>query len=116
MLYCVVGCCIKLYFEVGIGIYVVLSSLICMGMVVCIKFWYMKVKDSVIGFLFDYYVVGGYWFLMRFYNFGDEIYIFGFLCGVYIVWFLVEMLDYVGLLLYGNEEMVVFVWKVFFNW
>jgi len=53
---------------------------------------------------------------MRFYNPGDEIYIFGFSRGAYIARFLAEMLDYVGLLSHGNEEMVVFAWKAFSNW
>jgi uncharacterized protein (DUF2235 family) len=80
------------------------------------KSWYMKAKDSAIGSSFDQHVVGGYRFLMRFYNPGDEIYIFGFSRGAYIARFLAEMLDYVGLLSHGNEEMVVFAWKAFSNW
>jgi uncharacterized protein (DUF2235 family) len=76
----------------------------------------MKAKDSAIGSSFDQHVVGGYRFLMRFYNPGDEIYIFGFSRGAYIARFLAEMLDYVGLLSHGNEEMVVFAWKAFSNW
>lgn len=80
------------------------------------KSWYMKAKDSAIGSSFDHHVVGGYRFLMRFYNPGDEIYIFGFSRGAYIARFLAEMLDYCGLLSHGNEEMVSFAWKAFSNW
>lgn len=76
----------------------------------------MKAKDSAVGSSFDQHVVGGYRFLMRFYNPGDEIYIFGFSRGAYIARFLAEMLDYVGLLSHGNEEMVFFAWKAFSNW
>jgi uncharacterized protein (DUF2235 family) len=76
----------------------------------------MKAKDSAVGSSFDQHVVGGYRFLMRFYNPGDEIYIFGFSRGAYIARFLAEMLDYVGLLSHGNEEMVSFAWKAFSNW
>ena len=61
-------------------------------------------------------MVGGYRFLMRFYCPGDEIYIFGFSRGAYIARFLAEMLDYVGLLSHGNEEMVHFAWKAFSGW
>ena len=53
---------------------------------------------------------------MRFYNPGDEIYMFGFSRGAYVARFLAEMLDYVGLLSHGNEEMVKFAWKAFANW
>lgn len=76
----------------------------------------MKAKDSAIGSSFDQHVVGGYRFLMRFYCPGDEIYIFGFSRGAYIARFLAEMLDYVGLLSHGNEEMVQFAWKAFSQW
>lgn len=53
---------------------------------------------------------------MRFYNPGDEIYMFGFSRGAYIARFLAEMLDYIGLLSHGNEEMVKFAWKAFAEW
>lgn len=76
----------------------------------------MKAKDSAVGSSFDEHVVGGYRFLMRFYSPGDEIYIFGFSRGAYIARFLAEMLDYVGLLSHGNEEMVHFAWKAFSQW
>ncbi len=92
------------------------NSLSHTGTVARVKSWYMKAKDSAIGSSFDQHVVGGYRFLMRFYNPGDEIYIFGFSRGAYIARFLAEMLDYVGLLSHGNEEMVVFAWKAFSNW
>ncbi|PHH66009.1 hypothetical protein CDD81_534 [Ophiocordyceps australis] len=53
---------------------------------------------------------------MRFYNAGDEIYMFGFSRGAYIARFLAEMLDHIGLLSHGNEEMVKFAWKAFAQW
>lgn len=53
---------------------------------------------------------------MRFYNPGDHIYMFGFSRGAYIARFLAEMLDYIGLLSHGNEEMVRFAWKAFAQW
>ncbi|RYP70740.1 hypothetical protein DL771_005235 [Monosporascus sp. 5C6A] len=73
-------------------------------------------KDSAVGSSFDHHVVGGYRFLMRYYNPGDEIYFFGFSRGAYLARFLAEMLDYVGLLSHGNEEMVSFAWKAFSQW
>lgn len=53
---------------------------------------------------------------MRFYNPGDEIYMFGFSRGAYIARFLAEMIDHIGLLSHGNEEMVKFAWKAFAQW
>ena len=53
---------------------------------------------------------------MRFYAPGDEIYMFGFSRGAYTARFLAEMLDHVGLVSQGNEEMVMFAWKTFSDW
>ena len=100
----------------GIGTYVVSGSLTHSSARARINSWYTKAKDSAVGSSFDQHVVGGYRFLMRFYNPGDEIYMFGFSRGAYIARFLAEMLDYIGLLSHGNEEMVRFAWKAFSQW
>lgn len=60
--------------------------------------------------------MAGYKFLMRYYQNGDDIYFFGFSRGSYIARFLAEMLDHVGLLSAGNEELIRFVWKTFSKW
>ena len=52
---------------------------------------------------------------MQCYN-DDDIYIFGFSRGAYVARFLAEMLDHVGLLSAGNEEMSRFAWKAFAQW
>lgn len=64
----------------------------------------------------DAHVMAGYRFLMRYYQDGDDIYFFGFSRGAYIARFLAELLDHVGLLSPGNEELVRFVWKTFAAW
>jgi uncharacterized protein (DUF2235 family) len=102
--------------QAGIGTYVVSNHLSHTGTLDKIKSWYMKAKDEAIGSSFDQHVVGGYRFLMRFYSPMDEIYIFGFSRGAYIARFLAEMLDYIGLLSHGNEEMVSFAWNTFAQW
>ncbi|KAG5984959.1 hypothetical protein E4U55_002366 [Claviceps digitariae] len=104
------------YYQPGIGTYVISDSLTHSGLRARIKSWYEKAKDSAIGSSFDQHVVGGYRFLMRFYQQRDEIYMFGFSRGAYIARFLAEMLDYIGLLCHGNEEMVKFAWKAFAQW
>jgi uncharacterized protein (DUF2235 family) len=60
--------------------------------------------------------MGGYRFLMRYYSPGDDIYFFGFSRGAYTARFLAEMLDHVGLLSAGNEELSRFAWKTFSKW
>ncbi len=60
--------------------------------------------------------MGAYKFLMRFYSDGDDLYFFGFSRGAYTARFLAQMLDCVGLLSAGNEEMFRFAWKAFEQW
>lgn len=69
--------------------------------------------DQAIGRTFEYHVSCGYKFLMRFYEPGDDIYIFGFSRGAYTARFLAEMIEFVGLLSQGNEEMVRFAFATF---
>ncbi|KAB8343052.1 hypothetical protein FH972_022646 [Carpinus fangiana] len=77
---------------------------------------YAKVKDQAVGTSFDTHVQGGYKFLMQYYSEGDDLYFFGFSRGAYIARFLAQMLDAVGLLSAGNEEMFRFAWKAFSQW
>ncbi|KAF6833174.1 short chain dehydrogenase reductase family [Colletotrichum plurivorum] len=100
----------------GIGTYVVSDNLTHNGVRAKCKSWYQMAKDSAIGSSFDQHVVGGYRFLMRYYSPGDDIYMFGFSRGAYVARFLAEMLDFVGLLAHGNEEMVAFAWNSFSQW
>lgn len=78
--------------------------------------------------------MGGYKFLMRYYAPGDSIFCFGFSRGAYtarcdgsarstmmrllttLLSFLAEILDHVGLLSAGNEELARFAWKTFSKW
>ncbi|KAL1964165.1 hypothetical protein VTN77DRAFT_7253 [Rasamsonia byssochlamydoides] len=104
------------YYQPGIGTYVTSTSLSNTGTFHRIKSAYLKAKDSAIGSSFDQHVMGGYKFLMRYYTPGDDIYFFGFSRGAYIARFLAEMLDYIGLLEAGNEELIQFAWKTFAKW
>lgn len=104
------------YYQPGIGTYVTSTSLSNTGTFHRIKSAYLKAKDSAIGSSFDQHVMGGYKFLMRYYSPGDEIYFVGFSRGAYIARFLAEMLDYIGLLEAGNEELIRFAWKTFAKW
>ncbi|CAI7580190.1 unnamed protein product [Penicillium glandicola] len=104
------------YYQPGIGTYVTTKSLTSHGRIQRIKSAYQKAKDSAVGSSFDEHVMGGYKFLMRYYSPGDEIFFIGFSRGSYIARFLAEMLDYIGLLEAGNEELVRFAWKTFAKW
>lgn len=104
------------YYQPGIGTYVTSRSLSNNGRLQRISSWYQKAKDSAVGSSFADHVMGGYKFLMRYYSPGDRIFFIGFSRGAYIARFLAEMLDYIGLLEAGNEELVRFAWKTFAKW
>jgi len=104
------------YYQPGIGTYVSTTSLDHTGVVTRLKSWYDKAKDSAIGTNFANHVMGGYKFLMRYYSPDDDIFFFGFSRGAYTARFLAEMLDHVGLLAAGNEELIRFAWKTFSKW
>ncbi|KAL9630408.1 MAG: hypothetical protein Q9204_004736, partial [Flavoplaca sp. TL-2023a] len=103
------------YYQPGIGTYVNTHNLSHTSLTTRIKSWYQKAKDSAVGTSFDSHVMGGYRFLMRCYQ-DDDIFLFGFSRGAYVARFLAEMLDHVGLLSKGNEEMAYFAWKAFAQW
>ncbi|QIW99948.1 hypothetical protein AMS68_005466 [Peltaster fructicola] len=69
-----------------------------------------SVLDEMNAGSFAEHVLAGYKFLMRYYMEGDKVYIFGFSRGAYTARFLTELLDSVGLLSKGNEEMLPFLW------
>ncbi|KAL8901931.1 MAG: hypothetical protein Q9207_004954 [Kuettlingeria erythrocarpa] len=102
------------YYQPGIGTYIQgdssygfwhgLRSALSMGL------------DQALGLSFRHHVIAGYQFIMRYYSPGDCIYIFGFSRGAYTARFLAEMLQKIGLLSRGNDEMVSFAWKTFSDW
>jgi uncharacterized protein (DUF2235 family) len=96
------------YYQPGIGTYVTSNSLSHTSRLSRLKSWYMKGKDSMFGTSLADHVMGGYRFLMRYYRIGDEIYFFGFSRGAYTARFLAEMIDHIGLLSQGNEELIRF--------
>ena len=67
--------------------------------------------DDMFGTSFDQHVMEGYRFIMRYYDEGDKIYIFGFSRGAFTARFLARMISTIGILSKGNEEMVRFAYK-----
>jgi uncharacterized protein (DUF2235 family) len=95
------------YYQPGIGTYAG-TSLSHTSRLARLRSWYLKTKDQALGSSLDDHVMGGYKFLMRYYRTGDEIYLFGFSRGAYTARFLAEMIDHIGLLSQGNEELIHF--------
>lgn len=67
--------------------------------------------DQGIGTTFDSHVIAAYRFVMRYYEDGDKIFLFGFSRGAFTARFLARMIATIGVLSKGNEEMVPFAYK-----
>lgn len=78
-----------------------------------VKRWLITRLDLAIAWLLEDHVTSAYRFLMRYYEEGDEILLFGFSRGAYGARVLAAMLYKVGLLGRGNEELVPFAWGMF---
>src|SRR6266446_581450 len=77
------------------------------------KRWFTTRLDLAIAFLLSDHVSDAYRFLMRYYQEGDSIFIFGFSRGAYTARAVAAMLYKVGLLTQGNEELLPFAWATF---
>jgi len=78
-----------------------------------LKRWLVTRLDLAIAWLLEDHVCSGYRYLMRYYQEGDRIFIFGFSRGAYTARALAAMLYKVGLLTQGNEELIPFAWNIF---
>ncbi|KAI8623542.1 hypothetical protein F5Y19DRAFT_371434 [Xylariaceae sp. FL1651] len=101
------------YYQTGIGTYDINETSVN-------KSWLGELKSSVamtidqgIGNTFDAHVMAGYRFLMRYYETNAKIYMFGFSRGAFTAKFLARMINTVGLLCKGNEEMVPFAYRLY---
>jgi uncharacterized protein (DUF2235 family) len=95
------------YYQPGIGTFVP------PGIYGRFRQWVRTRIDLAFATLLKYHVQNAYTFLMRYYEDGDEIYIFGFSRGAYTARVLAGMLYKVGLLAKGNEDMVSFAWQTY---
>lgn len=95
------------YYQPGIG------TMPPPGMWGKLKRWFVTRLDLAVAWLLPEHVCDGYRFLMRYYQEGDRIFIFGFSRGAYSARVLAAMLYKVGLLTQGNEELIPFAWTMF---
>ncbi len=77
------------------------------------KRWFITKLDLAVAWMLEDHVTDGYRFLMRYYQEGDKIFIFGFSRGAYTARALAAMVYKVGLLTAGNEELLPFAWNMF---
>lgn len=95
------------YYQPGIG------TMAPIGMWGRTKKWFIEKLDLAIAWLLEDHVCDGYRYLMRYYEPGDRIFIFGFSRGAYTARAVAAMIHKVGLLTRGNEELIPFAWDTF---
>ncbi|KAM0421253.1 hypothetical protein ACHAPT_010975 [Fusarium lateritium] len=101
------------YYQTGIGTYDVNESSVNKTYLGEMRSKFTKTIDLGFGTTFDAHVIAGYRFLMRYYETDARIYIFGFSRGAFTAKFLARMVNKVGLLCKGNEEMVPFAYRLY---
>ncbi|EJS44106.1 YEL023C [Saccharomyces arboricola H-6] len=72
--------------------------------------------DSMFAFTLDNHICSAYLFLMKYFEPGDKIYMFGFSRGAFIARVLAGMIERVGLLNKGLEEMIEMAWQIYERW
>ena len=95
------------YYQPGIG------TIPPVGMLGAVWKRVVKYADLAFAILLEQHVEDGYRFLMRYWQPGDHVYIFGFSRGAYTARVLAGMLHKVGLLTAGNEELIPFAWNMY---
>ncbi|KAI5924864.1 hypothetical protein F4810DRAFT_718686 [Camillea tinctor] len=101
------------YYQTGIGTYDIGSGSINQSFIGTLRRKFSKTIDQGFATTFDAHVIAGYRFIMRYYDKGDKIYMFGFSRGAFTARFLSRMINTVGLLSKGNEEMVPFAYQLY---
>lgn len=81
-----------------------------------LKSRYLRAKDAITGAAYPQHVMAAYRWIMRHYSPGDSIYVLGCSRGAFVARILAEMLDHVGLLRSGNDDLIRFAWKTFAYW
>ncbi|KAG9103514.1 hypothetical protein FRC06_010195 [Ceratobasidium sp. 370] len=95
------------YYQPGVGTYTP------PGIFLPVSIAMAKVLDQGIALYLDKHVMGGYEFLMKHYNDGDRICLFGFSRGAYTARALAGMLNKVGLLPPDNLEQIPFAYSMY---
>ncbi|KAM0344807.1 hypothetical protein ACHAPU_007185 [Fusarium lateritium] len=101
------------YYQTGIGTYDVNETSVNKTYLGEVRSKVSKAIDEGFGTTFDAHVMAGYRFLMRYYETDAKIYIFGFSRGAFTAKYLARMINVVGLLCKGNEEMVPFAYRLY---
>ncbi|KAK9447555.1 uncharacterized protein V1518DRAFT_421293 [Limtongia smithiae] len=72
--------------------------------------------DSLIAYTFDEHVIAAYRFLIRNYDAGDRIWMFGYSRGAYTACVVASLIERIGLLGKGGGELVPSAWQIYKDW
>ncbi|AET37603.1 uncharacterized protein Ecym_1370 [Eremothecium cymbalariae DBVPG len=100
------------YYQPGIGTNMSIQG----GGKMSIKCKFENTFDSMFAFSLDYHIISAYLFLMKYFEVGDKIIMFGFSRGAFTARVLTGMLERVGILKRGLDDLVPMAWKVYEAW
>lgn len=72
--------------------------------------------DAAVAYSLDHHIMVAYKFLMDYYKCGDRVYLFGFSRGAFTARVLAGMIERVGLLTCGQEEIIPSAWEIYKTW
>lgn len=99
--------------KAGIGTYEISGGSVNKNTLGKIRSKISKAVDFAVATSFDAHVMAGYRFLMNYYEPGAKIYMFGFSRGAFTARFLCRMINTIGLLSKGNDEMIPFAYALY---
>ncbi|AMD20608.1 HDL136Cp [Eremothecium sinecaudum] len=100
------------YYQPGIG-----TSVSVLGTIkATTRSKFVNTVDSMFAFTLDHHIISAYLFLMEYYEVGDKIFMFGFSRGAFTARVLTGMLERVGLLKRGLEDLAPMAWKLYEAW
>lgn len=76
----------------------------------------LNLVDAGVAFSLDHHIMVAYKFLMNFYRCGDRVYLIGFSRGAFTARVLAAMIERVGLLTAGQEEIIPTAWNLYKTW
>lgn len=77
---------------------------------------FMNLIDAAIAYSLDLHIMRAYKFLMTYYKCGDRVYLLGFSRGAFTARVLAAMIERVGLLTTGQEDIIPSAWEIYKSW
>lgn len=104
------------FFLAGIGTHVRASGTVFSNKTIGMRETIANAVDAAIAYTLDRHIRQAYEFLMRFHQEGDRIFLVGFSRGAFTARVLSGMIERVGLLCPGLEDIIPTAWNIYKNW